>query len=124
MLEITRLPDDTPDWPEVGPNAPSQLYTEPTPVVINTGSDDKVQYEIEAPDGRKTVVDTSMQGAGNQPPDPVRLARTRLNQLRMVRRLIKTKKREMKLAERSRRKVAKRRKKRDLERASRKRNRG
>jgi hypothetical protein len=91
------------------------------PPVVHQQAADSVEYDIVLPGGGKETVQAGhLEGAL----DTVALAQRRLMQMKTIRMLLHKAKRNKKNAEAQRTRTAKSRKKRDLQKASRKKNRG
>jgi hypothetical protein len=135
-LTIRRVEDETADptvqtigYADASTNespVPSTLTVTGVSAQFAAPTSEGMQYEITGLPGGNQIIDldTSMPGANEpEPMDPLALARLRLRQLKFARRVLKYQKREQKCAEARKTRTAKSRRKRTLEKASRKANR-
>jgi hypothetical protein len=131
-LSITRIEDNAPEhYPEdavqtIGYIDASNVTVTGAAAQFAAPSSEGLQYEITGLPGGNQIIDadSSMPGANEpEPMDPLALARLRLRQLKFARRVLKYQKREQKCAEARKTRTAKSRRKRTLEKASRKANR-
>lgn len=106
------------DKPEGHDGDCGPLKSAPTPPIVSVA--DNVEYDLKMPGGgTETIQAGNLEGM----PDPELLARRRLMQLKMVTTLLGRQKRRAKLDEAKPNRVKKSRKKRDAQKASRKKNR-